>query len=376
MLPRATCGRSKVDAAAFAFPIAESCRLKAGWAANLLRFDVRHGLARLTHLLRLAGLVIAILGRILHRRQVCQNSPAGTTINLWKNNAEAHMHDRIESIALDDLGALRLRGSDAQRFLQGQVSSDVERLAAARTMLAGYHNPQGRTIALLRLILIAPDEVLAILPRELAAVVCTRLSKFILRAKVKVDDVSADLHIQGLIATDDAEPLPESAATCVRIADAPARWLSISAAAGKTASSGDREKWRSFDVAGGVPQVYAATSEEFVAQMLNLDALGAIDFDKGCYTGQEVIARAHYRGRVKRRMQRFVTYAALDCAPATSGLFTDGRAFKIVEAVKRSDGACEFLAVCALSARDEAQADSASLPVEVTPLALPYSLPE
>ena len=70
---------------------------------------------------------------------------------------------------------------------------------------------------------------------------------------------------------------------------------------------GDRQTWLQLDIAAGLPQGYAATSEEFVAQMLNLDVLNGIAFDKGCYTGQEVIARAHYRGRVKRRMQRFVT---------------------------------------------------------------------
>jgi folate-binding protein YgfZ len=130
------------------------------------------------------------------------------------------------------------------------------------------------------------------------------------------------------------------------------------------------------DVAGGEPQVYAATSEEFIAQMLNLDALGAIAFDKGCYTGQEVIARAHYRGRVKRRMQRFVTHASHQLIPGSAGRLADGRAFKVVDAVKRADGACEFLAVTALAARDEAPADLATAPIEAQALPLPYSLPE
>src|SRR6185312_17370732 len=72
-----------------------------------------------------------------------------------------------------------------------------------------------------------------------------------------------------------------------------------------------REVWRQLDIISGLPQVYGATSEEFVAQMLNLDLVGAIAFDKGCYTGQEVIARAHYRGRVKRRLQRFRSHRPL-----------------------------------------------------------------
>ena len=94
---------------------------------------------------------------------------------------------------------------------------------------------------------------------------------------------------------------------------------------------GDRAIWQRLEVAAGQPQVYAATSEEFVAQMLNLDALNAIAFDKGCYTGQEVIARAHYRGRVKRRMQRFRVARGLPCyRPGDSGQLADGRTFKVV----------------------------------------------
>ena len=76
-----------------------------------------------------------------------------------------------------------------------------------------------------------------------------------------------------------------------------------------------RAHWERADIAAGLPQVYLPTSETFVAQMLNLDLLGAIAFDKGCYTGQEVIARAHYRGRVKRRLQRWHARAAARAAP-------------------------------------------------------------
>src|SRR6185503_20827505 len=97
--------------------------------------------------------------------------------------------------------------------------------------------------------------------------------------------------------------------------------------------------------ADGIPQIYAATSEEFVAQMLNLDALGGISFEKGCYTGQEVIARAHYRGRVKRRLQRFMSRGPAKLTIGESGQFADGRAFKVVEAALLTNGRCEFLAV-------------------------------
>ena len=138
------------------------------------------------------------------------------------------------------------------------------------------------------------------------------------------------------------------------------------------------ETWRGVAIASGEPQVYAATSEEFVAQMLNLDAVGAIAFDKGCYTGQEVIARAHYRGRVKRRMQRFVTTAPQALKPGDAGTLADGRAYKVVDAVQRADGRCEFLAVVPLiTGESEPVAPGAAIAerLNAETLPLPYSLP-
>ncbi len=371
-------------------------------------------------------------------------------------------------IELADLGVLRFRGADAVKFLQGQVSNDVERLTAERSQLAGYHNPQGRVIALLRVVQLAPDDVLAILPRDLVATVASRLMKFVLRAKVKIADDSDGWRIAGLVAlhaeraasagrvssasssragasasagvsssgaasvessnagssgsprtagngsSDRDELTPEAAAAfearatswaaaqfeqasaaaatagelslaaaqleeaesvvplltasalmlpdavrsqslaggtvIIRIGATPARWLVLSPA-GEAAPlvgcvAADRDVWRLLDIADGEAQVYTATSEEFVAQMLNLDALDAIAFDKGCYTGQEVIARAHYRGRVKRRLQRFVSRgAATKLDVGATGQLTDGRAFKVVEAAQLEDGRVEFLAV-------------------------------
>jgi tRNA-modifying protein YgfZ len=283
----------------------------------------------------------------------------------------------MQSILLHDLGALRLKGADARRFLQGQVSADVTQLAAGRCLLAGYHNPQGRVIALLRLIERGPEEILAVLPRELAPTVAARLAKYILRAKVTLTDISASVSIHGLVTEDESEPPAansESTLACVGVQ--PARWLLVTPAAPAAGAAADGQKWRELEVAAGEPQVYSATSEEFVAQMLNLDVLGAIAFDKGCYTGQEVIARAHYRGRVKRRMQRFVTPVQQELVPGSTGRLADGRSFKVVQAVKRADGTSEFLAVTALAAREEAQQDEAGAPLAAQQVSLPYTLPE
>ena len=339
------------------------------------------------------------------------------------------MRTAPEVITLEDLGIVRVRGVDAVRFLQGQLSNDVARLSAEHSILAGYHNPQGRTIALLRLAQwdadpATPGDILAVVPRELAGVVASRLGKFVLRAKVKVADESAAWRVAGLV---DGEPvavargtagagsaagaggaagaagaagiggaggpalreLPSSVSTqtrgdgvvFVRVGDEPARWLVISPADAPDPMSGDavgdRQTWLRLDIAAGQPQVYAATSEEFVAQMLNLDVLNAIAFDKGCYTGQEVIARAHYRGRVKRRMQRFVSRDACHLSPGDSGQLADGRTFKVVLAMQLADGRCEFLAVAPLvgAGHDEA-AVTATATIVADQVSLPYSLPD
>ncbi|MDE2447766.1 MAG: hypothetical protein KGO22_02265 [Gammaproteobacteria bacterium] len=292
-----------------------------------------------------------------------------------------------ETVELDDLGALRVSGADAVRFLQGQLSNDLGRVSAERSALAGLHNPQGRAIALLRIVQLGSNDFLALLPRELTATVAARLSKYVLRAKVKVSDESQSWRITGLIACGLTTAIPSSEASAARpaypgaiaeqrrlggtvvvcVGEQPERWLLIAPAASADASDpiaahsvagiphsvpASRDVWRQLDIIAGLPQIYAATSEEFVAQMLNLDVVGAIAFDKGCYTGQEVIARAHYRGRVKRRLQRFRSRSPLDLKPGDSGELGDGRTFKVVEAVRLEDGRCEFLAVAPLPTVD------------------------
>jgi len=140
-------------------------------------------------------------------------------------------------------------------------------------------------------------------------------------------------------------------------------------------------RWTAADVAEGLPQVYAATSETFVAQMLNLDLLGAIAFDKGCYTGQEVIARSHYRGRVKRRLQRWFTDLPVVLRAGDSARSADGRTLSIVRVAPVANGQ-ELLAVGPYAIPGEidggaaAGATAADTSVLVEgPLPLPYSLP-
>jgi tRNA-modifying protein YgfZ len=281
---------------------------------------------------------------------------------------------------LEDLGTLRFSGAEVEKFLQGQLSNDVSKLAAGALLRAGVHNPQGRTLALLQLVRADQGDILALLPRELLPAMATHLRRYLLRAKVTISDDSTQYRVLGLASADAAGALSgrpvgyglahESRALLIQNALEPPPSVPLLS----------REQWRARDIAAGLAQVYSATSGQFVAQMLNLDCIDAISFTKGCYTGQEVIARAHYRGRIKRRLQRFVSRAALRLAAGDTGVLADGRSFRVVDATQHADGACEFLAVAALAGAteeaDEAGQGPAGGGVPVSALPLPYALPE
>lgn len=261
------------------------------------------------------------------------------------------MANETQSDLADATGLLRFRGADVVKFLQGQLSNDMAALSAERITLAGFHNPQGRVLALLRLAALAPDHVIALLPAELAESTMTSLRRYVLRAKVAISNESSTDAISVL-----ATQLPAAAPVL-----APAA--------------------RALNIAAGIPQVYGATSALFVAQMLNLDCVDAVSFTKGCYVGQEIIARAHYRGRMKRRMQRFVTDAPARLAPGQAVTLSDGRGAQIVDAVTRSDGRSEFLAVAPLTMKSRPPAaigapGAADTSLACSPLPLPYLFPE
>jgi folate-binding protein YgfZ len=261
---------------------------------------------------------------------------------------------------LSTLGVLRLSGQDTRRFLQGQLSNDLDLLAIDRPLRAGLHSAQGRVIALLQLFAVGAD-VLAVLPRELSDRVRQHLSRYVLRSRVRIEDVSEQYAVYG-------------------VQDGKGRALRVQPC-NSPAPDGDPRgaaDWLAADVADGLPQVHAATSERFIAQMLNLDRVEGISFTKGCYTGQEIIARAHYRGRVKRRMQRFITR---DPYPLTRGervQLADGAAIDVIEVARHADGAQDFLAIAPLpGAGREATVEDLALPrLAATPAPLPYPLEE
>jgi folate-binding protein YgfZ len=284
--------------------------------------------------------------------------------------------------SLDDLTVLAARGPDAASFLQGQISQDIELLAERGALLAGLHNPQGRCLALLRLFHLGSDQILLVLPAELALGVRMQLTRYVLRAKVKIEDVSSSWRVYGLTGPD-AEA---AAATRLHLALDPQGFRQlIVAPRGEPLPQGhvaSRATWRIEDIEAGMPEVLGVTAGEFVAQMLNLDALDAISFDKGCYTGQEIIARAHYRGQVKRRMQLFHTENVVPLLPGERIALSDGRSARVVMAEAIEEGGQEFLAVTSLpgltSVEEAATAlapAGATASIQAMQMPLPYPLP-
>jgi len=272
----------------------------------------------------------------------------------------------------DGLGVIAFRGADTARYLQGQLSADIETLANGASTLAGLHNPQGRVVAMLALVRSAAEEIFAVLPRELTGAVTARLRKYVLRAKVTIEDVSAVQRVIGVRHEAASSAWPA-------ISWGERRLLLVPCEAGNPAPADSvaLAQWENADVAAGLPQVYAATSEQFVAQMLNLDLLGAVAFDKGCYTGQEVIARAHYRGRVKRRMQRWHNASGTMLEPGDAARGADGRALVVVRTAQAGGGRQEVLAVGTFGAAESGETGAADTAVRLSgPLSLPYSLPE
>ena len=277
---------------------------------------------------------------------------------------------------LDDLTVLSARGADTLSFLQGQLSQDVLGLPGRGPMLAGLHNPQGRVLALLRLLPLAEDHVLLLMPGSLSDAVRQQLQRYVLRAKVTIEPAGPAWSIYGLHGPD-AEA---AASTRVHMpADEDGLRQIIVAPRGESlpeAEYTDREEWRLDDIAAGIPEIGNPVSGVWVAQMLNLDLIGAVSFNKGCYTGQEVIARAHFRGQVKRRMQRFSTEENVLLAPGTRVTLADGRSAQVVMSADTGMGTREFLAVAPTTIEPSVGPSTTQPAVPAIALQLPYAFPD
>jgi len=239
----------------------------------------------------------------------------------------------MDCALLSRYGLLAVSGPDARAFLHAQLTNDIANLPAERAAFAGWCTAKGRLLATM-LVIPSVDGFLLQLSRDLAPAVLKRLSMFVLRSKVKITDESDQRTQMGVWNTDWEIPDVSWEADSVKVRVGEKRFLVIGQAPAEPCSHPE-DAWTVQEIHAGRPLITAATQDQFVPQMVNLEKLGGIDFQKGCYPGQEIVARAQYRGEVKRRMVRLA-------APAGSVL-KPGAAFNGGTVVDSAGG--ELLAV-------------------------------
>jgi len=255
---------------------------------------------------------------------------------------------------LDELGVIQVEGEDAAAFLHGQLTNDVRSLAGGKAQLDGYCTPKGRLLAIFLHLRIGASHLL-VAPAGIVPALARRLSVYVLRSKVRVVDASAKWALFGAFGRGAAQALA-SCADLLGSAEVPmqewsvtectAGWLArLRSAPGavdrlllacprstaaslleRAAACGmnvvEPAAWWSAQIAAGEPAVFAATQERYVPQMLNLDALGAVNFKKGCYPGQEVVARTQYLGKLRRHL----SIGHAEAARIGDDVFEDGKA--------------------------------------------------
>lgn len=306
--------------------------------------------------------------------------------------------------AVTDLGLIGVAGEDAATFLHNQLTNDVEHLGTLEARLAGYCTPKGRLQATF-LMWRDAESIYLQLPRAIQAPLQKRLTMFVLRAKAKLRDATdedrhaAVLGFGGAAAGDalraHAGALPDApyakvdgeAGTVIRLADAfnQPRYLWLTTADRAIAALpalkeklalGGTAAWHLASIHAGVPQIGPGTQEQFVPQMVNYELLGGVNFKKGCYPGQEIVARSQYLGKLKRRM----TLATLPDAAARPGdeVFSvadpDQPSGMIVNAAPNGAGGADALVEIKLAALDGDVRHGAAGGVKLDFLPLPYAL--
>ena len=302
---------------------------------------------------------------------------------------------------LTHVGVIRVGGEDAADFLQNQLTNDLREVTLERSQLTAWCSPKGRVLACFRLFRTEEYHYL-LLPKAILPATLERLKKYVLISRVTLEDASEECALLG-VAGAGAEKLLREAGhdsppgvnevvrgeghTLLGIPGPQPRFIAVgdgaqiiplwSSLKGRATPVGT-SAWRLLDIRAGLPDIHPETVEAFVPQMINLDLLGGISFDKGCYPGQEVVARLRYLGKLKRRMYR----ARIECAASPQPgeplrLAGEGRdTGKIVEAQPAAPDGYELLAVVEIASVENGE----TIALEKEPqsvlqfLELPYSL--
>ena len=320
---------------------------------------------------------------------------------------------------LSDCSLIRARGDDTQNFLNGQLSNDIRQLDAAHSQLASWCSPKGRMLVIFRLFRrpwmdkcrerqdVESDrrdkDYLLQLPAMLLENTLKRLRMFVMRAKVTLESVDAELVSIGLSGPDAKKILAEAAGFApngdngcdtredVTIMSLPGlfpRYEIVAPIAAVEKLWGSLKSkatpvgpavWAWLDIMAGIPSVHPETSEEFVPQMANLEAVGGVNFKKGCYPGQEIVARMQYLGKLKQRMYRVHVEGDVLPCPGDSIYapdFPGQSAGTVVEAQPSPDGGYDLLAVIQISSAEAGELHFGSeTGPRLTLQPLPYSLP-
>ena len=274
---------------------------------------------------------------------------------------------------LGHLGLVRYQGKDINSFLQGQLTNDVDALTESMSQLSGWCNPKGRVEVLFRLFRHG-GEIFAQCPRPQVDYVVSRMRMFVLRADVKVSDVSDDwvsFGISGDVAatclSHRVVSLPDHVGQVVpidngfllrafggvpafqylgSIEDAKVLWRELA----KDCTLDGGGQWTLLQIQAGMPGIDVDSQGEYLPQMLNFDHLGAVNFDKGCYVGQEIVARTQYLGRLKRRMFRVSVRTETEPKIGEAIYLSSGDETQSVGSIVMvtSTGPCEYEALAVL----------------------------
>lgn len=299
---------------------------------------------------------------------------------------------------LSRFSLIRAAGDDAATFLHNLLSNDIQHLARNRAVRCGFCSPKGRLLADF-LIWREDHDYLLQLSADIQPSLLRKLGMYVLRSKVKLTDAGDDIVLLGLAGESTVAALKaasleipcapmdvthSTAGSVIRLDERRCQLaLRPDAAAGiwsqlaTQATPVGIAAWRWLEIAAGIPHISAATQEEFVPQMANLELIGGVSFTKGCYPGQEVVARTKYLGKVKRRT--FRVHVPGECPSPGTDLFStdlpDQSCGKVIDAAPSPDGGCEMLASMLMTSAEsgDVRLGSAGGPrLEFRPL--PYAL--
>jgi hypothetical protein len=301
---------------------------------------------------------------------------------------------------LSQFGTIKVTGEEAQKFLQNLLSNDINTVNNKTAQLSSFNSPKGRMVATLLIWQQGTDYYLQ-LPRSLTVAMHKKLSMYVLRSKVKVSDASDEIVCLGLSGESAAQLIQQNFnvileqdwavaqidnGSVLRLAEnryqinstitqATKLWNDLT----KEAQAAGSPCWDWLNIRAGIPVVTPATQEQFVLQMANIDILGGVSFKKGCYPGQEIVARTHYLGKQKRRM--YLAHVASDTVPvAGNELFSEdmpGQACGMIMNVSTAPGGgFDLLGVMQISSHENQHVNLNSAQGEKLHfLTLPYAFP-